>query len=104
MSYGESHQQRDRRGGDVDGGRAMPSRSRGGKFARSELSRGYFVDNNGLKREQAKMASCDGKFGFNSFAAAARTIRKSNRNKGQASKLGPYRCKICGQYHVGSRY
>ncbi len=45
--------------------------------------------------------SCAGKVRFETFSAAEATARKSRRSK-NASRQTPYRCTICGGFHVGT--
>lgn len=45
-----------------------------------------------------ELSDCRGKHRFESFAAAARTLRRKDlRHEAQ-----PFHCRVCGGYHIGS--
>lgn len=46
-------------------------------------------------------AGCNGKPGFASYVLADRIARKSRRGRCAESKTA-YRCRWCGQWHIGS--
>lgn len=50
-----------------------------------------------------KAYGCDDKVDYGSWSAAARVAKRSRR-KGRAAGmiLAPYRCKICGGFHLSS--
>lgn len=47
------------------------------------------------------VVGCAGKSSFPTFALAKHAAQRTRRNKD--AKLNPYHCRICDQYHTGSR-
>lgn len=50
---------------------------------------------------EIRISSCVGKTTFNSWRKAQQASRRINRRE-HGEHVGPYRCRYCGQYHVGN--
>lgn len=52
-------------------------------------------------KQDAKLASCQGKHPYPSFEAAAGVASLQSHRKKQ--RVAPYKCVVCGWYHVGEQ-
>lgn len=50
---------------------------------------------------QRRMAGCVGKTNYRSWMAAVEAVKRMHR-KHEGARLHPYRCKMCGGFHVGN--
>lgn len=50
----------------------------------------------------SKIAMCGGKKSYSGFRAY-RAAQKMNRNWDTKPKVTPYRCAMCGKYHLGGK-
>lgn len=50
------------------------------------------------RQTRERNVMCTGKHAFDTFDAAAQTIRKESQRR----ETEPYRCKVCHQWHVGN--
>lgn len=55
-----------------------------------------------LKRGHYDPSPCDGKIAYATKARALDVIRRKRRRH-QTAALEPYRCTICGGYHIGGK-
>lgn len=53
------------------------------------------------KSNNWRLMACEGKDGFETYEIAVKVVKR--RRWGGKSKIQPYRCPFCRQWHIGSR-
>ena len=51
--------------------------------------------------DEKVLAGCEGKKALKSFSEAEKRAKRLRRR--DKSNVTPYRCKVCGKFHVGER-
>lgn len=55
------------------------------------------------REEDRALSGCFGKQAFDSPGEAARAARRINRSANRRQPVGHYRCRQCGDFHIGGR-
>lgn len=53
-------------------------------------------------KAEFRAAACQGKEPYRTAALAMKVLRRRQRNGGDHKTLQAYRCKLCGNYHIGA--